>query len=528
VWGQSKKETPAPQSQQAVPVRVTTRLVQVSVIVTDGRGNPVLSLRREDFVLLDEREPQEIAVFAMERSESTSAMEEPLPPNTFSNHLDRKGTLPGSVTVILLDGLNTRFEDQVYSKAQVIKFLRQLRPNDRVALYTLGRDLRILHDFTNDAAPLLRKLEKYHGRTSAELDASEPEPPDTGNEELDAFLAESNQVISDFYTVNRVRRTLEAIEAIANHLQAVPGRKNLVWVSSSFPLRLGADDLSLPAPNRDTRSFTVEIERTVRSLNNASIAIYPVDARGLVGFWAGRGPAASRQAQPVTLGQIRGPIDTMVTLADRTGGRAFYNTNDISGSVRRAIEDSRITYVLGYYPAHGKWDGKFRRLKIQLKRPGLRARYRQGYFALTQPELDQQQAEDLMRAAAWNPLDATGLGLTVTATPFESSGGTWLRLEVRLDPRAITLEKEAGRGRGSIDFLYIQKREDGTVLASPVRRLPISVTAEQLERTQDEGMAFTRLLETVRGAELLMLVVRDPASSAMGTVRIPLTKLTTP
>ena len=117
-----------------------------------------------------------------------------------------------------------------------------------------------------------------------------------------------------------------------------------------------------------------------------------------------------------------------------------------------------------------------------MKRPGLRARYRQGYFALSQPQLDQEQAEDLMRAAAWNPLDATGLGLTVTATPFESSGGRWLRLEVRLDPRGIVLEKEAGRSKGGIDFLYIQKRQDNTVLASPVRRLPISVTAEQQEK----------------------------------------------
>jgi VWFA-related protein len=515
---------------------VTTRLVQVNVIVTDGRGNPIRSLRREDFALLDENQPQQIAVFAMETSESTSANEEPLPSNTFSNHLDRKGTLPGSVTVILLDGLNTRFEDQIYSKGQVIKFLKQLKPTDRVALYTLGRDLCILHDFTSDAAPLLRSLEKYRGRNSAEVEASDPEAPDTGNEELDAFLAQSNQVIADFYTANRVERTLAAIEAIANHLQAVPGRKNLVWVSSSFPLRIGSDELPLPSPNRDVRpslpnsnrdirSFSKEIERTVRALNNSGVAIYPVDARGLVGYFPSRGGAASRQPVPTTVGQIRGPIDAMITLADRTGGRAFYNSNDISGSVRRAIEDSRITYVLGYYPSHGKWDGKFRRLKIQVKQPGLRARYRQGYFSLTQPELDEKQAENLMQAAAWNPLDATGVGLTVQATPFQSTGGNWLRLEVQLGERSVVLEQKDGRWVGGIDFLYIQRREDGTILASPVRRLPISLTAERYEQTREQGMTFTRLVEVLPGVDLMMLVVRDPVSGGTGSIRIPLAKL---
>jgi VWFA-related protein len=524
-WGQAKKQAPVAPVQEAPPLQVTTRLVQVNVIVTDGRGNPFRALRRDDFLLLDENQPQEIAVFAMETSESTSAVEEPLPANAFSNHIDRKGTLPGSVTVILLDGLNTRFEDQAYSKGQVIKFLKQLKPTDRVALYTLGRDLRILHDFTSDAAPLLRKLEKYRGRNSLEAEASDPEAPDTGNEEIDAFLAESNQAIADFYTVNRVGRTLAAIEAIANHLQAVPGRKNLVWVSSSFPLRIGADELSLPGPSRDARSFTPEIERTVRALNNSSVAIYPVDARGLVGYFGPRGGAASRRPSPATLGQIRGPIETMLTLADRTGGRAFYNTNDIAGSVRRAIEDSRVTYVLGYYPSHGKWDGKFRRLKVQVKRPGLRARYRQGYFALTQPQLDERQAEGLMRSAAWNPLDATGVGLTVQATPFQSAGANWLRLEVQIAQPGVILEQQEGRWVGGIDFLYIQRREDGTVLAGPVRRLPINMSPESHERAQEQGMTFTRLVETLPGVELMMLIVRDPISGAMGSVRIPVTKI---
>lgn len=522
---QSPPPSPRTDRQQQPLVRVTTRLVQVNVVVNNRHGNPVPDLKREDFVLFDEKEQQEIQVFAMETSQSTTANDQLPPPNTFSNHLDRKGTRPGSVTVILLDGLNTRFEDQAYSKMQIIKFLQQLQPHDRVALYTLGQNLRILHDFTSDAAPLLRALARHRGRTSGELDASDPEPADTGNNQLDAFLNDANARISDFYTVRRVERTLAAIEAIANHLQAVPGRKNLVWVSGSFPFAIGVDDLAMGSPGREIRTFSREIERAVRAVNSANLAIYPVDARGLVGAFGPRGGAAQRRPGFTTLGQVYAPIDSMKTLAERTGGRAFYNTNDISGSVRSAIDDSRVTYILGYYPSHGTWNGKFRRLKVQVTRPGTSVRYRQGYFALAEPQLDEAQADNLMRASAWNPLDATGLGLTVGATRFESSGSNWVKLDVQIDGRDVVLQQKDGHWVGALDYLYIQRREDGAVVTSAVRRLDIDLTSEQRERARAKGMQFSRIAELRPGAQLLMFVVRDPATGAIGTVRVPLSKL---
>ncbi len=522
--------SPPPTQQEPPTLRVTTRLVQLNVIVTDRRGNPVVDLKREDFILRDEKEEQSIDVFAVETSRSSDVATEGLPPNTFSNHLDQKGTQPGSVTVILLDGLNTRFEDQAYARTQIVKFLRQIEPHDRVALYTLGRDLRILHDFTTDAEPLLRTLARDRARVASEVEASEPVPSDTGNQQLDEFIDRANQTIADFTVVRRVERTLAAIEAIANHLQVIPGRKNLVWVSSAFPLHIGFDTLQIDDPQRERRTFSREIDRTVRAVNNANLAIYPVDGRGLVGPFSSAGFAASGRRGSIfaTTQQIRGPIDTMQTLAERTGGRAFYNTNDISGSIRRAIEDSRVTYVLGFYPTHNNWNGKFRRLRVKVNRPGTRVRYREGYFALPEKTIDESQGTQLMQAAAWNPLDATGIGVTVTATPFESSGKNWLRLEARVDGHAIVVRNNGGRWQGAIDFLYIQQLGNGTVTASSVRRMAIDLTATRYERLREQGMPFTRLVELLPDVEMLMFVVRDPTSGALGTVRIPLKKLTPP
>jgi VWFA-related protein len=120
-------QTPTPPGpQEAPPLRVTTRLVQLNVIVTDRRGNPIPDLTRGDFVLTDEKEEQSIEVFTVETSRSDETAKEGRPTNTFSNHLDQKGTQAGSVTVILLDGLNTQFGDQAYARMQIVKFLRQI------------------------------------------------------------------------------------------------------------------------------------------------------------------------------------------------------------------------------------------------------------------------------------------------------------------------------------------------------------------------------------------------------------------
>jgi VWFA-related protein len=250
-------QAPADPPVQEPTLRVTTRLVQVNVIVQDKKGEPVSNLTRSDFRLFDQGKEQPISIFSVESNQALSPPAQQLPPNTFSNRIEYRAGVPHSVTVILLDGLNTEFGDQASARNQIVKFLLQLQPQDRVALYALGRKLHILHNFTSDAAPLIRLLTQYEGYIPSELNASEPaqtaagtQPEATsdmrseltrGNLDLDAWLRESEQIMSDFYTVNRVRDTCAALEAIAQYLSRFPGRKNLIWVSAGFPIWIGLD-----------------------------------------------------------------------------------------------------------------------------------------------------------------------------------------------------------------------------------------------------------------------------------------------
>src|SRR5713226_8308411 len=279
-------QAPAQTKQEPPVLRVTTHLVQVSVIVQDKKGEPVAGLTKDDFSILDQKQPQTISTFSVESIRPLPPPAEP-PPNLFSNRFEQKGGAPASVTVILLDALNTKFEDMAYARQQIIKFLGQLQPQDRVALYTLTTNLRVLHDFTSDATRLLQALDRFKGHSSATLAASEPDPDsgpaETGIAQLDAFLSGAFQREADFFTTNRARQTAGAIEAIANHVARLPGRKNLIWVSGGFPFYIGFDGDVPASPTQETRMFSDYVERAARALNNANLAIYPVDARGLIG-----------------------------------------------------------------------------------------------------------------------------------------------------------------------------------------------------------------------------------------------------
>jgi VWFA-related protein len=533
-------QTPAAPAKEETPVlRVATRLVQVNVIVQDKKGEPVADLTRDDFVLLEQGKEQPIRIFSVESSRSLPTRAEPLPADTFSNRLEHRTGVPTSVTVILLDGLNTRFEDQAYAKDQIIKFLKQLQPQDRVALYTLGRELRILHDFTNDAQALLRSLGRYKGRISTELTASEPPEPDTGPSPLDDWLSEAGreireaaqrmregeQRIADFYTINRAQQTLKALEAIANHLSRIPGRKNLIWVSGSFPFSIGLDAPYGPdsAP-RERRTFSLETERTARALSSANLAIYPVDARGLVGlptFSAERRTPGNTMSM---MSSLRRTHDTMNILAERTGGQAFYNTNNINGAIRRSIEDSRVTYVLGYYPTHGKWDGKFHEITVKVKRPGLRIRHRRGYFAFAEHPIDDKERQAALRDAVWSPLDATALGVLVHIGTVKIQGTDQLEVTIYIDPRDITLAEKNGRWTGALDFLFLQRNAEGRELTGINDRADLQLKRETYEQVVKNGMKLTRHLELKPNAYQLRIVVRDQSTGALGSVNIPLSQ----
>ncbi len=531
-------QSPSPESSQASqpPVfRAGAHLVQVNVVVHDSHGKPVDDLKKDDFSITEQGKPQQVSFFSMASADKSAGAPAPLPPHIFSNVMAYNREVPTSVTVVLLDLLNTSWTDQLYARKGLLKFLEQLQPQDRIAVFALGHhSLTLLHDYTTDSASLITRLKKATGEIPTALDAStvnEGAQSELQRLGLDA-LADANQREADFFTSGRIVNTLSTLEAIAQHLAGLPGRKNLIWLSGGFPLTIGFDTVPEIGSTREQRTFTHETDAAVRALNNSGIAVYPVDARGLMvlpGFDASvRGiPRPGRSSGPPRSAAITANQDSMKELASRTGGRAAYNTNDLTRAIRQAIDDSRVTYTLGYYSTDETQDGKFREIRVKVDRPHVDVRYRKGYFALKPADDTTKARKDDIRGAVWSPLESTSLAVNARADLIDQPAPNTLNLFVQIYPAGIGFKREGDRWKAEIDIVYVQKDERGRLLGDGVTdTVTLALTEANYDKAMKDGLIRQHLIPRQAAATNMRIVVRDVGTGSVGSLTIPFSQIT--
>jgi VWFA-related protein len=358
-------------AQQDEPLRivVTTRLVQMSVVVHDGRGRPVNDLTREDFAVFDGGKPETITSFFRSAGERTAGPPQQAP----SSGAESQPELLRTVTALVFDGLNTNMADQAFATEKVLRFLRNLRPGDSVALYLIATDLRLLHDFTDDPSTLVSVFEERKPELLLQW-ARERAPA----------------VMRGMLKQDRASFTLAALRAVGQHLARIPGRKNLVWVTSGFPILIAEMENGRPGY---IHSMAPEMQATARAIGDADVALYPVSAMGLVGMpqnsaaqgppgrSMGRGSSSATGPQIVNSRQPGPLYSMMLSMAEQTGGQAFIESNDLDTALERATGDLASTYTLAFRPSHDRWNGEYRQLRVRLKRKGLKTRHRPGYVA---------------------------------------------------------------------------------------------------------------------------------------------------
>jgi len=521
-------------------LRATTRLVQLNVIVEDRHGKAVGGLRPEDFQLLDNGKPQKIALFVSERERNASAAaaggaQVKAAANVFENRAEAGETSPGFVTVVLFDALNTSFGDQAHAKAEILAFLRQLRPQDHVAVYLLTKRLAVINEFTQDAESLLAAVERLRTAPSLlELKANQAfvSPSDTGL--LDPKAAgsaanltnEMNSTLSDIANVERMQITAHALEGIANHVAGVPGRKNLIWVSGSFPVSIAMASNENSPVDLQSQKFVPQMERVARAFSRANLAIYPVDAHGLFipsDFDAGVAHPLRQYGSPLMPPAGVEEQATMRMLAERTGGKAFINTNDIQGAIRTTLAESQASYQLGFYPERENWDGKFHELKLRAKKSGLSLHYRKGYFAMEDVRREAATARAALQTAMWSPVDASAVGLRVSVDAIELATRK-LVLRVNVAAGELRLEEADGRHRGNLDAIYLQLgAADAAVVADPLS-YKLDFSEQQYQAALERGYPLAAELVIRPETRALRVVVRDAESGELGSVTIPLEK----
>ena len=511
-----------------------SELVLVPAVVKDKSGNFVTGLNADDFTVTENGQPQKISTFEEVKPSASPVHRPRLEPMEYTNAVTGSSS-PRRMTIIALDLVNTPFLDQARAREQLLKYLsEQVDANNLTALVTIhGKGITVIQDFTGDPKALVAGLRTVKGKLHL-TEATSLSSPRT--DEIIAQAAEDLGLAGrlmefaspgDFGSYRQgvaVATTLEAFQHIAQAFAGVPGRKSLLWATGSFPFNIDDSGSILGGS-----SVYALYERTMQSLASANIAVYPVDVRGLmtVGLPDSSTPSTSRGAAlpgPAIAAATRAQSDTITTLetfAAMTGGKAFYNRNDLSTSFKEASGDSGAYYMLGYYLDKKNTKPGWRKLKVKVARDDVHVRARTGFF-VDQSTVDPNLTRELdLAVAVQSPLDYTALPITVRWTQAEGKGGRRkVGFEIVLPANAATIE--GADNRLSLEFLAIARTGTGESAANFGQTFQKKLTPEQAEQIRGSGITYHNVIEVSPGDYGVRFVVRDNVSGKMGSVLAPL------
>jgi VWFA-related protein len=471
-------------------IRTDSNLVLVDVVVSEG-GGPVRGIDRSHFHVLDDGNEQTISAFDEHRPASANGIaavrkQPALPPETYTN-VPIYPEAP-AFNVLLLDGLNTPMENQMDVRRRMIGFMGKIPPGTSLAVFTLSSRLRMVQQFTTSAADLAKVLrsDKATPQQSVVLDPQ-------SNQGLDSMLGDMANLsggmgtssvagvsaisslsqfeadVTAFQTDQRVRMTLEAMQQLARYLSGIPGRKNVIWFSGSFPIALDPDSTQ-QNPFEAMRNYSDEIRDTAELLAAARVAMYPVDARGLMtppSFSASYSPSTNLMGATTSRGrggrarsvsnkpspgsndakaqqQLMAEQASMKQISEETGGQEYISTNGLEGAIAAAIQNGSNYYTIGYVPPNGALDGKFHKIQIKVDGRDVKLAYRRGYYA-DAPE----------RASAHNPGEAS---LMAAATLHGAPPATQILFETRVLPAGDPAFKDVKLPNGTGGEMRAQLR----------------------------------------------------------------------
>lgn len=571
--GQDKSKT-----QAVTTIKTRVRQVLLDVVVTDRKNRLVTGLTREDFTVTEDRAPQEILSFEAHAGTDQSAnnsgppLQLPkLPENTFLNLNGTREDLP--LNVILYDVLNTPVTDQPFARRDIRKFLKNMPLGSRYAIFVLSDKLHLLQGVTDSEAELLAAMDSLAARSQSPLFG--PSPANSGSpgqaladsglvpnypepQAMLGRLTHLESVVNLYLLRRRVELTLTAFGEIAQFLRGVPGRKNLLWLSGSFPAGVlpGGDAID---PFANAVDFSPALSQATNQLTLNQVAVYPVDVRGLEGSPI-YDASNSRNYSAISLekdrlkfwSQLAGEHDAMDEIAEFSGGHAFYNTNGLAQALQTATEDGSNYYTLSYSPSNTKFDGGLRKIRVTVAQKGLHLSYRRGYFADDDPTLALRAsrapleiAEAAMQRGA--PMahelvfsvhaKVAGIPCAVTPTqrkelsqfPTFAKLRKWdsvkmqkYELDLSLLQKQMTyLVTKDGVRHGRLELLFAAYDGEGNLLCRASSMASQTVSPEQSKQARTGMYRARQMLEIPANTAWLRIGVRDAVDARVGSLEIP-------
>ena len=569
-----RAQTVSPSPPAATPgttIKVEVRVVLLDVVVTNDKGAPVSGLTKDRFEVSEDGARQTVSFFeehggrlaapgevAPLRHDLTANPAAASPANVYTNSQTIRES--DSVNVLLLDWLNTQPMDQSYVRKQVIKYLRTVPPGTRLAIFTLGTELRLVQGFTSESSTILAALNRkdasprFEGLLDSKVrQASEQEVIDMlirSNAAPAAVSAaqDSMSEASARQSGDRATLTTEALLELQRYLAPIPGRKNVFWFAGSFPIR--NVPVAGPAP-----SYAKGSDSAARGFGPARIAIYPISAEGILNEGndiVDPTKGLTTRARAVDLNSPENAGDgaqqnAMEAIARETGGEAFYNTNGLDHEIARAVDEGKHYYTISYTPTNAERDGKFRNIHVKLAGGNYKISYRRGYYAESGSEETASAAPrnallELMRfgmpdfdqiaynvqVAPANPQPAAGSAPAGVNHDFKAPVVRY-RVDFSIPLSGLKLTSDAdGTRRGSMQLMLVAYQKNGYPLNLAESKNEFTLKPEVYAAARNVNIHARQELDLPAGDIDLRVGLYDLASGNVGTIDVPVAAAAAP
>jgi VWFA-related protein len=521
VAGQSLQRRPS--------FRVGVELIYVNVIVRDSSSAIVRNLKPEDFALAEDGKQQRITAFDFEEVPADAmpaepsaepvpailkaetahpAASEPKPtspaPAPMTDPIDLKNR---RLIVLLFDSSSMQPEELERAVASGYDYIdKRLTPADLVAVAAVGSSLQIVQDFTANREVLTAALDRFSGVDS--LGFQEGATPTGEETDADGFVADD----SEFNIFNTDRR-LAAIEQLSDALAPIQQKKSIVYFSSGVTRRGEDNQVQLRAA----------IDRAVK----ANVSIYPVDAQGLTAVVPGGSASQSSGRGGTSMFSGRGVSrqfdsqaasqDTLVALASDTGGKAFLDTNDFGGVYTKVIADTSAYYLIGYSSTNPARDGRFRRIRVTLKRPGLQVEHRNGYYANRDfQHSGKEDRERQLQDQLLTDLSSTDLTVWMSTSYFRLSDDRfYVPVSIAVPGSEIPFVRSSSQERATIDIIGLMRDPQ----QRPVGRLrdTVKLAVQPAQEVKRKTVQYETGFTLPPGRYRLKVVLRENQSGAIGS-----------
>ena len=511
---------PAVSQQEDYKVRVESELVLVNVTVKDKSGNIVTNLKPEDFTILEDNKPQRVVSFDIENIDAVANQD------VAQSHPLTNQTSPAQPAVPISSASNT---DQFKDRRLVVLFFdlsamepdeidravtsaehyvdAQMAPADVVSIVSLGSSLLVNQDFTSDHDLLKKQLQAFStgsGQGYEEGTTGTTEgTPDTGQ----PFTADDTE-----YNIFNTDRRLEALRSVAEKLSHLQQKKSLIFFSSDMD-RTGIENQS-------------ELRAAINAAIRSNLAIYTMDLRGLQAIVAGgeaqtasmRGTSPySGQSMINALNSNFTTQETLVTLASDTGGKAFLDSNDFTQVFKGVQQDTSTYYLIGFHSSNPARDGRYRRIAVKVKVPGVKIDYRRGYYAPSDYQHSTKEDKELqLQQQLASELPATDLPLYMSTAYFRMDPKKYyVEASLVVPGSEIPFTRASDRDKASLDVigLVLDPEQHPLTHIRDTVKLAVDTSSE----VRKKNVQYNTGLDLPPGKYHLKFVVRENQTGRMGS-----------